>query len=246
MTGPARRRGSRRGRRVAGIVAGVVLVAAAGTIVYSHTLTAPGRLTLPRVAPVAAGVTSVDGVWRVGPGSTIGWRVHQVLLGQQSTLASRTSKVWGSITIATGAVTQGSFSVDAAALTGNAAQRSVFGAESHPIATLVLAKPIPLGALPAAGAAVPYATSGTLTFDGVTRVVPFTAAAERNGNTIAVLADLPIAFPEWNIAVQGIPFVADLESPATVEVLLDLTRSPGNPASALARPGHPSDRAPAV
>jgi hypothetical protein len=45
-----------------------------------------------------------------------------------------------------------------------------------------------------------------------------------------------IPFPDWGISVQGVPFLADLESPATVEVLLDLVRGPGNLASAPSRP----------
>jgi YceI-like domain len=224
-------------RRIAGAVAGVMVLGAGATIVYSHTITAPNPLTLPGAEPARdAGSPAIDGVWHVGAGSIVGWRVHQVLLGQQSTLVSRTGKVWGSVTIAAGSVTQGSVTADVAALTSNATQATVFGANTHPTATLVLAKPIPLGVVPAEGTVVRYPASGTLAFHGMTRVVPFTVAVERTGSGVAVLADLAIPFPDWGISVQGVPFLADLESPATVEVLLDLVRGRGNPASASTRP----------
>ncbi len=222
---------------IAGAVAGAVALGAGGTIVYSHSITAPGLLTLPSAGSVAtASSPTVDGVWHVGSGSIVGWRVHQVLLGQQSTLVSRTGKVWGSLAIAAGSVTQGWFTADVAALTSNATQRTVFGANTYPTATLVLAKPIPLGVVPTYGAVVRYPAYGTLTFHGKTMAVPLTVAVERTGSAIAVLADLAIPFPDWGISVQGVPLLADLDSPATVEVLLNLVRGPGNPAAALSHP----------
>ncbi len=66
--------------------------------------------------------------------------------------------------------------------------------------------------------------------------MPFTVSAERTERTIRVLAELTISFPAWGIVVQGIPFLANLESPATVEVLLAFTRGPGNQAAGLSQP----------
>lgn len=227
MSGPVRRQ-RRWLRWIGGVVVGLLVLVAGGTVVYARAITAPPMLTLPSAQPSATATAStVNGIWNVEPGSLVGWRVQQVLLGQQSTLVSRTGRVWGSFTIAGGSVTQGSFTADVAALTSNATQRTVFGANAYPTATLVLARPIILGTLPADGDVVRYPASGELTLHGMTRAVAFTVWAERSGGTIVVLADLEIAFPDWNISVQGIPVLADLESPATVEVLLDLTRGPG-------------------
>ncbi len=207
---------------------GVLVLVVGATVAYSHTITAPAPLALPSVAPsTAASSRWFDGVWRVGAGSIVGWRVHQELLGQQSTLVARTGKVAGSLTIDSGSVTEGSFAVDVAALAANPTQRTVFGADAHPTATLALTSPISLGAA-SEGVQARYPASGALTFNGLTRDVSFTVGAERTANGIAVLADLPIPFSEWHIAVQGIPFLGDLESPATVEVLLDLARGAGN------------------
>ena len=64
------------------MVAGLAILVAGGTIVYSHSIAAPGPLALPGVGPAAA-VSSppVDGVWHVGPGSLVGWREVIVCAG---------------------------------------------------------------------------------------------------------------------------------------------------------------------
>jgi hypothetical protein len=58
-------------------------------------------------------------------------------------------------------------------------------------------------------------------------------SAERTATGIDALADITLPLGEWNISVQGVPFLADIQSPAVVEVLLELTQADGNqPSSA--------------
>jgi polyisoprenoid-binding protein YceI len=226
-----------------GILVALIVVVVGGLAIDAHLTTAPALLSLPRVVgtgPSGSTGTTVDGVWNAGSGSIVGWRAQQVLVGQNSTLTGRTGKVWGSITIAGGTVADGSFSVDMAALTGNESpttQRTVFDVSADPTATLVLTSPIALGNVPANGTARRYAATGTLALHGVTRAVRFTVSAERAGTSIDLLADITLAFGLWNISVQGVPFLADIQSPAIVEVLLDLTQGTGNQASATAISG---------
>ncbi len=203
---------------------------------YVHSITAPAMLTLPRVAGsgTSSGAATVDGVWSVGSGSIVGWRDQQVILGQQSPLVGRTGKVWGSLTIAGGLVTQGSFAANMAALTSSTSkstQRTVFDVTTYPTAELVLASPIALSSIPADGTVERFPAAGNLTLHGVSHIVRFTASAERAGGDIYVLADITYPYGEWNISAQGVPFLADLQSPATIEVLLYLTQGAGNPAS---------------
>ena len=73
--------------------------------------------------------------------------------------------------------------------------------------------------------------------------VRFTASVERVASSIYVLADIAFPFADWNISVQGVPWLADLVSPGTIEVLLDLTQGAGNPAS-LASPAGSANAAP--
>ena len=210
-----------------------------GLSIDAHLTTTPAMLSLPKGAGAGpsrtASLATVDGVWNAGSGSIVGWRAQQVLVGQQSTLVGRTGKVSGSITIAGGSVSRGSFIVDMAAITSNqsqSTQRSVFDVTADPTATLVLTTPIALGTLPGDGTVDRYPAAGTLTMHGATHTVEFTVSAERSGASISVLADITVPFADWNISVPGVPFLADIQSPATVEVLIVLTHGAGNPAPA--------------
>ena len=103
---------------------------------------------------------------------------------------------------------------------------------SHfPTATLTLSAPIDLGSIPAEGAVADYNAMGNLTMHGVTKSVSFPVTAERTGSAIAVLADVPITFSEWNIANPSIAGFVTTANTGTLEVLLHLTQGPGNPVS---------------
>jgi polyisoprenoid-binding protein YceI len=224
----------------------LVVLVAGGLSLATHLTSAPALLALPRdtsIASGAAGQAGVDGTWNAGPGSVVGWRAQQVVLGQQSTLTGRTGKVWGSLTISGGSVSQGSFTVDMAALTGGLSkttQSSVFDVKAYPAGSLVLTSPIALGTVPADGTVEHFPATGTLTLHGVSHAVDFTASVERIGSSIYVLSDISLPFADWNISIQGVPWLADVQSPGTVEVLLDLTQGAGNGA-AVASPAAASE-----
>lgn len=231
MSGQALRRLPRWLRWTVGTVVGLIVLVVGGTTIYVHTVSVPPPLTLPQVASGPSSVTTADGVWKAGSGSIVGWRIQQVLFGQESPIVGRTNKVWGSITIANGAVTQGSFSVDIAALTSSLSKTTrstVFDPSAYPTGTLTLTSPITLGSIPASGVVEHFAAPGTLTLHGVTRPVRFTASVEGAGDSIYVLADITLPYGEWGLSAQGVPFLADLQSPATIEVLLRLTQGAGN------------------
>lgn len=225
-----------------GVVVGLVVLAVAATTIYVHTVSAPALLTLPKDADQGSGAASsavtVDGIWNVGPGSIVGWRAQQVLIGQLSPIVGRTGTVWGSLTISGGSVTQGSFSVDMGALTSSTSkttQQRAFDVSAYPTAVLALTSPIELGTIPAEGTIERFPAASTITMHGVTHTVQFTVSAERIGDGIYVLADITFPYGEWDISAQGVPFLADLQSPATIEVLLHLTQGTGNPPSVAAR-----------
>jgi polyisoprenoid-binding protein YceI len=220
-----------------GVCVALVVLLAGGLSLAAHLTTAPALLALPRDTSTgsgaAAGQAAADGVWNAGPGSIVGWRAQQVLLGQQSTLAGRTGKVWGSLAISDGAVTQGSFTVEMAALTSSLSkttQSSVFDVKADRVGTLVLTGPIAVGTVPADGTVEHFPAAAMLTLHGVSHPVTFTASVERVGSSVYVLADISFPFAGWDISVQGVPWLADIQSPGTIEVLLDLTQGAGNPA----------------
>ncbi len=232
LSGHVRRRGwSRWLRWTVGIVIGLAVLIVGGTSIYVHTITAPAPLTLPRVVSGPSSEATMDGDWKAGSGSIVGWRIQQVLFGQEAPLVGRTDKVWGSITVANGAVTQGSFSVDMAALTSSLSKTTrstVFDPGAYPTGTLTLTSPIMVGAIPANSVVERFAATGTLALHGVTRPVHFTASVEGAGDSVYVLAAITIAYGNWGISAAGVPFLADLQSPAAFEVLLRLTQGAGN------------------
>jgi polyisoprenoid-binding protein YceI len=138
------------------------------------------------------------------------------------------------MTIAGDVLTEGSFTVDMAGLMSGLSkttQRTVFDIAAYPTAAVVLTRPIKLTAIPAVGTVERFPATADITLHGVTRPVDFTIAAERTaGNSISVLADISFPYGQWGISAQGVPFLADLQSPATIEVLLRLTQGAGNPA----------------
>lgn len=225
-------------RWVTGVSVGLLALIVVGTSIYVHVSAVPAMLTLPKSSGPAtessSSAATAEGVWNVGPGSIVGWRVSQIFIGQQLPLVIRTDRVWGSITVAHGSVSQGSFTVDMAAVTSSLSQttrRTVFNVSAYPTATLALTSPIELRAMPADGAVERFPAAGMLTLHGVRHPVRFTASVERVGANIDVLADITFPYGAWGISAQGVPVLADLQSPATIEVLLRLTQGPGNPAS---------------
>lgn len=219
-----------------GAVVAVVVLGVGAASLSVHLSSAPAPLALPAAGAGASGMGGLaenSGTWNVGTGSVAGWRAQQIVIGQELTLTGRTGKVWGSITVAGGSVTRGSFAVEMAALTSGLSQStrsSVFDVAADPTASLVLTAPIPLGTL-AAGSVEHLPAAGTLTLHGVSRAVSFSVAVESASGGVDVLADISLPFASWDISVQGVPWLGDLQSPATVEVLLHLTRGMGNPAS---------------
>ncbi len=226
----------------------VLLVAFLGPYVYIHLIEgpAPAKLALPKSSPTttpsssqgsATTSSSIDGTWNVGPGSTAGYRVQEVLIGQSATAVGRTNKIWGSLTIAGSTVTKGTFTVNMASVLSDQSERNahfdgpILDVSQYPTATLTLSSPIDLGTIPANGVVKPYNAMGALDMHGVTKSVTFPVSAERVGTEIDVLADITIPFSDWNIANPSIGGFVTTANSGTLEVLLHLTQGAGNPAS---------------
>jgi polyisoprenoid-binding protein YceI len=219
----------------------VAALAAAGPFIYIHFFNAaPSALSLtPGSSSSATGTASsagtatantaasgaVAGTWTVGSGSVVGYRVNEVLLGQNATAVGRTTSVTGHLTIAGTAVTAASFSVPMDAIHSDKSQRDaqfdgrIMDVAQYPTGTFTLTSPIDLGSLPAAGVIKSYTAHGKLTLHGSTRAVTFTLTAERSaakhgaakdgaakdgaakdgGNQIEVAGDIPVLFSDYNI-----------------------------------------------
>ena len=193
----------RRRRLIAGAIGVVVLIVLAavlGPYIYIHFIEgpAPAKLELPKSSASstaspskgsASPSSSLDGNWNVGAGSMAGYRVQEVLVGQNATAVGRTSKIWGSLTIAGSTVTKGTFTVDMASVVSDQSERNarfdgpIMDVSQYPTATLTLTAPINLGTIPAEGAVAHYDAVGDLDMHGVTKSVSFPVTAERVGSS---------------------------------------------------------------
>ena len=200
-------------------IAGLIVLAAAGPFIYIHFFngSTPAALSLsPTSTPAttqsgtAPGNSSpatgpVAGTWAVGPGSIVGYRVNEVLLGQSATAVGRTTSVTGHLTIAGSTVTAAAFSVPMATVHSDKSQRDaqfdgrIMDVSQYPTGTFTLTSPIDLAPLPAGGVIKDYTAHGSLTLHGTTRAVTFTLTAERKGSQIEASGDIPVLFADYNI-----------------------------------------------
>jgi polyisoprenoid-binding protein YceI len=241
---------TRRRRRLFWVLGAVVVVVVVGSVlgpyVYIHFIEgpAPAKLELPSAkstttTSMGSSTSSVDassvaGTWNVGQGSMAGYRVQEVLVGQNATAVGRTDKVWGSLTITGTTVTSGSFTVDMASVISDQRQRNarfdgpIMNVSHYPTAALKLAAPIALGLVPAVGSAAHYQATGSLAMHGVTKGVTFPVSAERINGEIDVLANIKIPFAQWDISNPSIGGFVTTANQGTLEVLLHLTQGAGN------------------
>jgi polyisoprenoid-binding protein YceI len=231
----ARASGRRWGRWVvAGVVVVIVLVVGV-PFVYIHFIEgpAPAKLSLSTTAPPGAQLTAgqLEGTWVVGSGSEAGYRVQEVLAGQNNTAVGRTSAVTGSMKITGTTVSAASFVVDLRTVASDQSQRDqqfngrIMDTAQFPNATFTLTKPIALGRLPRINKTVTVTAQGTLTMHGVSKPVTVTMQARDTGATIEVDGQIPVVFANWNIANPSFGSFVKTKDNGLVEFLLNTKRS---------------------
>jgi polyisoprenoid-binding protein YceI len=233
---------------IAGVIV-VVVLAVGGPYVFIHFIEgpAPAKLVLPKgqgaadgssKAGAAVDLTELDGTWNVGAGSVAGYRVQEVLIGQNSTAVGRTGEIWGAVTLADKSVTKATFTVNMASVVSDQSERNaqfdgrIMDVSTYPTAKLVLSGPISLASGLVTGGSKQYTATGTLTMHGVTKSVTFPVSVEvTSGSAVYVLADVPIVFANWDISNPSVGGFVTTKSAGTLEVLLHLVRGAGNPVS---------------
>ena len=227
---------------LAGAAAAVVVVAVGGTFVYIHFISgpAPASLGLKQAGSFPAGsgstatagaANSVAGTWKVTTGSVVGYRVNEVLLGQQHTAVGRTSGVTGHLSITSTRVTAGTFTVQMVTIKSNESQRDaqfngrIMDTATYPTGTLTLTRPITITPLPGVGVIKKYTASGDLTLHGHTRAVTFPLSAERTSSRIDISGSIPILFADWDIPNPSFGSFVTTQNHGVLEFLLKLARS---------------------
>ncbi|MEI7057328.1 YceI family protein [Nocardioides sp. CCNWLW239] len=166
-----------------------------------------------------------DGTWTVSDGSFAGYRVDEVLQGEDVTVTGRTDDVSGQVTIAEGQVTDASVEVKVATIATDSDRRddyfrgTAIQAEQFPTATFELTEPATLEE-----GATEVELVGDLTVRGETR--PVTVDAEVGGDgagALQVVGSVPVTFADFGIDAPNLGFVK-VEDTGSVEFSLELAK----------------------
>jgi polyisoprenoid-binding protein YceI len=219
---------------MAGVVV-VVVLAVGAPFVYIHFIEgpAPAKLSLSSTPAPGADLTAaqIDGKWVVSTGSQAGYRVQEVLAGQDNTAVGRTSSVTGSMHIAGTTVSSASFVVDLRNVASDQSQRDaqfngrIMNTAQFPNATFTLTKPISFGQVPRVNQTIDVKAVGRLTMHGVTKPVTATMQARDSGSIIEVTGQIPVIFSDWNIANPSFGSFVKTEDNGLVEFLVQTKRS---------------------
>ena len=223
-------------RKVVAALIVLALLAVAGPWVYINLIKddAPDALTLQPVVTTTAGevqqpTNATDGEWAVVADSVVGYRVKEILFGQDTEGVGRTSDVTGSLVIANNEVTSAEFSVDMTTIKSDSSRRDrqvnnrILDTATFPTATFALNEPIALTPEALAGSDLTVNTTGTLTLRGVTKDIPITLVARLVDNVIEVNGTIKIVFAEWQIPDPSISAIV-VEDRGLLEFLIRFSR----------------------
>lgn len=186
--------------------------------------------TVAAETTVASGPVDPTGAWVVGEGSVAGYRVDEILFGQNVTAVGRTSAVSGQIEIDGQAVVSGSFTVDLTSVRSDSDRRDsqfanrIMDVLNFPTADFRLTSPIqiPDGALE--GTSFSAQATGELSLRGTSRTVVLDVTAQLTDGVVEISTSTEIVFAEWGIPDPSLPGIST-EDFGMLEVLLRLVRS---------------------
>jgi polyisoprenoid-binding protein YceI len=192
--------------------------------------------------------TSLDGTWQVESGSTVGFRVDEVLLGQHTTAVGRTHDVTGSFTLHGSTVSNGSFTVNMQTVRSDhglhdRAFRDILETQQRPTSTFVMTAPIELGPIPAEGRITKVTAAGNLTLKGSTNPVDVPLQVRRSHGTVEVLGSLTFPYKEFGIQNPS-NAAATLGDLGTIEFLLRFAKADGSTTTMVPSTTTPTNTAP--
>ena len=150
-------------------------------------------------------MASPTGTWQATGKSVVGYRVNEVLFGQNNVAVGRTNSVTGSITVDGASVGSASFTAQMADVHSDQSERDgqfdgrIMEVSRYPTATFALTSPISLGRIPAAGVTVHETATGNLMLHGQTHAVTFPVSARYSGTSIDVTGSIPVTFADYGI-----------------------------------------------
>ncbi|MGO4784162.1 YceI family protein [Cryobacterium sp. W22_MBD10_FK3] len=224
------------------IAGGVIVIGGAalafGPAVYADyaNSNADAAPTIAASAPSstdAAPATEVNaddltGTWNIGADSFAGYRVDEVLQGNDVTVTGRTSDVTGELTVDALSLTAATITVDVASIATDESARDAYFRDTamevgdFPTATFTLTGPVTLEA-PVAGVAQTLSATGDLTMHGVTQPVTVSLQAALTETGGQVVGSIPVTFSDYGVDAPDLGFVS-VEDAGSVEFSLNLAQ----------------------
>jgi polyisoprenoid-binding protein YceI len=169
--------------------------------------------------------SELEGGWKVGGGSFAGYRVKEVLRGENVTVTGRSKSVTGALKVDGGTLSGASFAIDVADIKTPEATRDVYfrknamETDKFAKAGFKLSSPVKVGAL-ADGGTHNVKLKGDLTLHGVKRPVAFTAKTQASPGKAKIVGSIPITFKDFGVEAPSLGFVK-VEKKGSVEFSLD-------------------------
>jgi len=218
-------------------IVGVVILVTVGPWVYINVIREPAdesfvdQLTTTSLAEMGAAadttVADIDsaqnslddatGTWKVAAASQVGYRVDEVLFGQNVTAVGRSSAITGSVTINDMTVTEATFVVDMATIKSDDPRRDaqfegrVMDVINFPTAEFALTSPITV-APSSLTSTTTHNGTGTLTLRGTTRPVDVVVVSTIRDGNIVIAGEITIVFADWNIPNPSLPGISTEDS----------------------------------
>jgi polyisoprenoid-binding protein YceI len=190
---------------------------------------APAAGTTEPSAAAEVNADDLSGTWIVGPDSFSGYRVDEVLSGNDVTVVGRTEDVTGELTVDSLSLTAATITVDVASIATDEGARDEYfrdtamQADEFPTATFTLTEPVTLEAS-VAGVAQTLEAAGELTMHGVTQPVTVDLQAALTETGGQVVGSIPITFSDYEVTAPDLGFVS-VEDAGAVEFSLNLEQN---------------------
>ncbi|MCZ2836099.1 YceI family protein [Modestobacter sp. VKM Ac-2985] len=218
-------------RRTWWITGGAVAVVAAGAIggplIYAAVAEDAAPAPTVQAQPEEVELTAdTDGTWTIGPGSTAGYRVDEVLNGADVTVAGTTDQVTGTVVISEGDLADADVTVDVASISTDSSRRdsyfrdNVMDVAANPTATFSVTEVADLPEL--SGTPVTVPVTGELALAGTTQPVTTELSVVRTADGVDVSGAVPVVFTDFGIEPPNLGFVS-VEDSGAVEFFLRLT-----------------------
>ncbi|MDM7892992.1 YceI family protein [Curtobacterium caseinilyticum] len=223
---------------IIGIATGVVVIGAAaviaGPVIYANTVNgqaaaAPSLSAAPSGSGGALDQQQADGTWKSTGTSYAGYRVHEVLQGNDVEVVGRTKDVQGTATVDGGSLTKATVTVQVAKITTPESARDEYfrstalQTDRYPTATFELTEPVDVSkALD--GSTQDVTLTGTMDLHGVEE--PVTADAQvavTKTGSVQVVGSVPITFADFGVQAPSLGFVT-VDGKGSVEFSLDLAK----------------------